>query len=403
MEITVNDYDVSDDGFMVVKDMTFCALCILGNGVEPCFESANIQFSITPENEEFKKNFSAMLSELKELASQDLKKVFEIETEEGGEMKLDKEMLTYDGEETTEETTTGEETTGTEGETTGTGTESEGETTSTESGTTGTEGGTTGTEGGSGSEGASGSGDTSGSSGTSDETPAATVGADDVPTTRKKRPDEFVLEYSKTYNELRDALCTAVRGMCEIETLGDTVVSETDYYLCDFDDEYVYAEYCTYSAEGRKGGYIRARYAKVEDNIEISTPEEMFVKWLTGEEVLALEKSREELTALREFKAERLAGDHKNEVDKYIAENFCDINATEEFIALGEEIYSLDSEQLTEKLFAIRGRHASFNPIKPDSKASDKNEAIKIPVDTNKKSSKNEGRYGSLFETYAKK
>ena len=125
----------------------------------------------------------------------------------------------------------------------------------------------------------------------------------------------------------------------------------------------------------------------------------MFVKWLTADEVAKLEAEREELNALRDFKAERLDEVHREEVDTYVSDNFSDVSATEEFTALGDKIYSIELDQLTEKLFAIRGRHASVNFSKATNKT---NESTKIPVDSKKSKSNDEGRYGSLFATYAK-
>lgn len=387
MEVTVNDFDIDEEDYMVIKDMTFCALCILGNNVEPCFESASIQFSITPDNEEFKQNFSSMLCELKEIATKGLKDVFEVNKEEGGKRELDNEKLNYDGEtaETTEEETQGGETGGESNDLATTPGETSGSNDDNGSGDD------------SGDDDSSDSGDDSSDDGSS----GLTVGADDVPP-KKRLNNELEENFSTTYNELRRSLEKAVSSLYVCETVGDEIVSETVFYLCDFDDEYVYATKVTFTADGIKEGNIRARYTKSEGEIEISAIEDMFVKWLTNEEVSALEEMREEVSALRKFKAERLAGDHKNAVDLFVSESFADIAETEEFAALGDSIYTLSGEELSEKLFAIRGRHASFNLIKPNSKASTINEATKIPVET-KKSKKSSNRYGNLFDIYAKK
>ena len=215
---------------------------------------------------------------------------------------------------------------------------------------------------------------------------------DDVPPKKKKTVNSSLdtENFSTTYNELRDMICSAV----------DALDSENSvHYLCDFDDEYVYIEKYIYSESGRSKKYVRTKFSKGEDGIILFEAEEMFIRWLTADEVSKLEAEREELNALRDFKAERLDELHKEEVDTYVSDNFSDVCATEEFEALGNKIYSIELDQLTEKLYAIRGRHASVNFSKAVNKT---NESTKIPVDSKKSKTTNEGRYGNLFATYAK-
>ena len=368
MEITVNDFDLGEDNTMIIKDFTFCALCILGNDIEPCFESANIQFSATPDNEEFKKNFSAMLSELKELATQDLKDAFEISTEGGG-LGLDNEVTKFDGEttETTPEDTSGE-TTGTEDND---DTETPGEETTNDS-----------------NEPAGGS-DDSGDDDV-DTSGIEAIGADDAPPKKKLVDNSLDTEdFSKTYGELREMLDGAVGQMCEENQLR---------YMCDFDDNYVYMEVINFTETGIDRKYSRAKYSNTDGTISLFAEEEMFIKWLTADELAKVEAERNELNALRDFKADRLEELHREEVDAFVADNFGDVAETEEFTALGDKVYELEREALTEKLYAIRGKHAVFSIAKKENK----DEATKIPVESGKKSKNEAGRYGNLFATYAK-
>lgn len=67
MEITVKDgvHD-KDSGLFIINDFEFTAFCILGDGVEPCFEGAALEvFSHT----EFKKQMADMMTELKDTFS----------------------------------------------------------------------------------------------------------------------------------------------------------------------------------------------------------------------------------------------------------------------------------------------------------------------------------------------
>ena len=62
MEITVNDGE-SVDGVYQIYDFDFTAFCILGEDVEPCFESANVEvFSL----EQYKARFEQMMEEFKQ-------------------------------------------------------------------------------------------------------------------------------------------------------------------------------------------------------------------------------------------------------------------------------------------------------------------------------------------------
>ena len=62
MEITVND-GASVDGVYQIYDFDFTAFCILGEDVEPCFESANVEvFSL----EQYKARFEQMMEDFKQ-------------------------------------------------------------------------------------------------------------------------------------------------------------------------------------------------------------------------------------------------------------------------------------------------------------------------------------------------
>ena len=64
MEITVKDgYIDKDTGFFVIKNFEFTAFCLLGDGIEPCFESASLEvFS----NAGFKHQIEQMMCDLKQ-------------------------------------------------------------------------------------------------------------------------------------------------------------------------------------------------------------------------------------------------------------------------------------------------------------------------------------------------
>ena len=64
MEITVKDGGTDKaSGYFIIRDFEFTAFCILGDGVEPCFESASLE---TYSHSEFKAQMAQMMSDLKE-------------------------------------------------------------------------------------------------------------------------------------------------------------------------------------------------------------------------------------------------------------------------------------------------------------------------------------------------
>lgn len=65
MEIIVNSFEARDDGYFDITDAEFSALCILGENVEPAFESSGFkQFNL--DKETFKTEFNLMVKELKQ-------------------------------------------------------------------------------------------------------------------------------------------------------------------------------------------------------------------------------------------------------------------------------------------------------------------------------------------------
>jgi hypothetical protein len=71
MEIEVLNGHVDDKNLVVIDDMVFSALCILGDNVEPCFESANIN-AYSFKKDEFKQEFVTMMKELKASLNEDV-------------------------------------------------------------------------------------------------------------------------------------------------------------------------------------------------------------------------------------------------------------------------------------------------------------------------------------------
>ncbi len=107
MEISVSDGEYRDDGYFDIKSAEFSALCILGQEIIPCFESAGFsQFNLN--KDEFKHEFNLMVKELKqslleggEHVDEENKKDFEEEIEVTTEQEFE---TTEEVEETTVDT-----------------------------------------------------------------------------------------------------------------------------------------------------------------------------------------------------------------------------------------------------------------------------------------------------------
>lgn len=90
MEIEIIKGDFNKDKLFVVEDFVFSALCILGDDVEPCFESAEIT-AFNFSKDDFKHEFTTMLKELKMSLSTD--DDVEKYSEEGESVNLLLELL----------------------------------------------------------------------------------------------------------------------------------------------------------------------------------------------------------------------------------------------------------------------------------------------------------------------
>ena len=195
---------------------------------------------------------------------------------------------------------------------------------------------------------------------------------------------------------LRSALCAA--GTHELDGDGN-VVSETEYWLVDFDDAFVYCEKFVWSRDGERGStYCRAPYSADEESrtVEISGGfEEMVVQWLTLAEARELEHMRHEYEELRGYKAWREVNDLHKEMDEVIDE-FSDIENTEEFSAIRNDPYQFATvAELRTACFAARGM-----VTQPKQKTAG---VCRQPIIQKFSEDNSNGRYGDLFDRYGRK
>lgn len=387
MEIDLNRYLIDADNYCVIEDFVWTALCILGNSVEPCFESASIQLTTDKAISNYKQQFSLMLEDMKSAAG-DLQKNFGLEassTKEEHTLLTDEvrdsilkefnlkiEDLDF---EITQDMTEDQLREKLESKATQNATVT-----------------------------ASNTEDTGAASvdpdekGEANSEPTASEPAASEPAVSD--PDDTTEGafgkklFSATYNEKREALSALLKY--EAVWDGDNLISETSYYLDDFDDHYAYFERYVWSAGDTKCDHIRVAYQYNEEDHEaekIGEPEGMIVKWLTLDEDRQLEEARDAFKELKEFKDKTLKEKHDAEIEGVFAE-FKDLEKFTEFENLKKRSGEFkDINDLKIQCYAIRG-------MKVPASMSGKSDSIRVPIGSVSKTSDS---YGGLFTTYGKK
>lgn len=387
MEITVNS-GKSVDGVYQIYDFTFTAFCILGEDVEPCFESADIEtFSLGV----YKTRFEHMMSELKQeyaIAAENNSTEF---SSKGGEGKVNlTEMLakygltdvdiTFETEGMTEEELEAKfaeirDQKYADGD--GSGEEGSGETQS-EQGSGNTPAGDTPAEGtqevstpaegqGDGAEPAQEpaqeeSGEASYDPNTDEEDDAS--GA-------PKKNNSFAL----MAGQLGEELCRALSAETYHNEYWDEDWRRYWYIDHDQDAQMVYAE------DTKDCVICGFKYAMNGDNVVVDfasykRQKVQFVEFDEGEPMMAmfnyandamkevfnkkLDKATAGMAELQKFHDETVAAQRKEKLDEVFA-SFADMNGNESFEELKGNCDNLSVEEITEKCYAIRGRSVKVN------------------------------------------
>lgn len=178
--------------------------------------------------------------------------------------------------------------------------------------------------------------------------------------------------FSMTYREKEDSLREAVRGLNKEERDAQGKIAKEVYcYLNDFDDEFAY--FCTdvYTSDSYENHHCRCAYAFGEDGKAVLTgePEEVFLKWLTAEQVQKMEaeaKQLQELIAFKQNAEETAFASCRGE----LLEKFSDVSGLEEFSAIKAEAEARKTgslEDIEMKLFALRGKQVKIEKPARDS------------------------------------
>lgn len=172
---------------------------------------------------------------------------------------------------------------------------------------------------------------------------------------------EQQVQFSLMNQEKRKKICDSISNMNSWKENEDGSWDEVYCYVNDFDDEFVYFTKCHYTNEGCDEKNMKIAYSIVEDEVQLAGDAvEVFVKWLTADEVAKIEEDKKEFDALVEFKrnAERAAYDARV---SELLDQFNDVSSEEGFSAIKNEMEGecmCDLELCEIKLFALRGKKA---------------------------------------------
>ena len=209
---------------------------------------------------------------------------------------------------------------------------------------------------------------------------------------------ETEITFSYTYVQKRKALDNALVGSVEKDENGE-VISETNYWVVDFDDTYVYVEKYVWTKGDGESENGRFSYSFDEVNMEAVISdgfEKMFVTWLTQEENEALKIQREqyavEIEELRKFQNDTLK--EKRDFDlKNIFSNFddqlSDVNA---YSDLKNNCEEMSLEAIEDKCFALVGKLTSKFSTK-----SKKEKVVKLSYEVTDESNEDDDGYGGIL------
>lgn len=396
------------DGYYEIEDFSFTAFCILGDSVEPCFESAAIEtFSLAM----YKQNIARMMEDFKReysmvitASADDIHK----DSLKGGEGKLDvNELMAKYGLSAEDIDFSIDETPADEleakfaeiakkknfdGDGDGQG-DGQGD-----SGSTSNDGGNSQT---SGDDNTQSSGDTqTGSDSTSDSQPQEDGDDEDTPGTAGTKEKK---DFSLTAEQFRMELISALREEMVYDDCWECNVPR--YWYIDYDTEAgeVYAE------DRKDCNMYGLKFTVDGDHVVIDFASAkrkkiVFVDFEGGENTVAVfamadEIAKERFGAIKE-ELEGLRNYKKNEEYKKlnaerenVFSNFSDLNGNEQFEDLRNKCQDMDVSQIEEKCFAIRGRIASMKY------STDTNTPVRTPVEVYAQIPEDEP-YGGIFIKY---
>jgi hypothetical protein len=370
MEIEINNgsfQTINGKQVYAIDDFVFSAFCILGDDVEPCFESAEVT-AFNFNKDDFKAEFSKMLNELKQFSiqNQSSSEVDNInDSASKGGMQVDKLELVAKYNLTVEQLDFN-----------------------------------------------------------IDEVAIEELEEKLKEFTNKVNKPEKT--FSATYRQKREALQNALDPKIEKDDDGN-ITYEEYLWVEDFDDTYVFVEKSVWTPDNYERKYGRFTYTFNEETITATITgefEEMVLVWLTLEENQKLQEERnttsaefeklkgefedyknkystpnEEVARLQEFEKTTLAKQRK-EAEESLFEQFDEkLKGVEEYEALKTKTSEFSLEDLEKECFIILGKkNANFS-----SKPSTKKDKVKIDFTKIEKEDEETDEYGGIIQKYVKK
>lgn len=352
MEINVKDGEKIDDVY-VVNDFEFTAFALLGDDVEPCFESAQLQtYSI---GSDFKTEFAEMMKEFKESFSLTTSGEVDTISEKGGGCLEDNRLENFETTEEVVEETIVEDAV------------NEGEEVCE----------------------------------TADENFAlnsnlcesiyAAFAEKTVSTEWGEMPMYCIADYDVEANMIY------VLDHTDWLLYGFSYTMDGDNVVVDFDSKkrmkYVIAEF---DEGGEQSSLFASTYNQMVEVINKSKENIVDLESKYNEVSEQMNVMNTELDELRQFKSSVEAASDKAQRDELFA-RFADLNEVEEFVALVADSSAYNLEDLEEKCFAIRGRNTKLNFSAKDVKTP------KLPINLNEDKPDEELPYGGMVEKYKNK
>ena len=220
--------------------------------------------------------------------------------------------------------------------------------------------------------------------------------------------------FSATYRQKREALNNALESDVVYDASGN-LVSETNFWVEDFDDTHVFVEKDVWTANDYNSYYGRFTYTFDTTTLKATITsefEEMVKVWLTIEENNKLQEERASFELLKtefdEYKNNYSTPNSEVEVLQKFQNDTLDTQRKDLFEQFDEELSDIDEytnikgnskeysvDQLSEKLFALLGKkNATFSAKKKEEINT------KIPVGA---FSNEEDPYGGLLSKYYEK
>lgn len=407
MEINVKAGKKDGDLYRI-DAFTFTALCLLGEGIEPCFENASLTFSMKQCKETCEKMFAELAQTYNTTSAASA--VDDIENSgKGGEEKMqEEEKKVFEETENVQNKNSAEENVNAEAENGQVKFDDQ----------TGETGGDAGTEGGEGSGSGSGSDAGEGSGSGSDAGEGSGSGSDAGNTqgsgdanTDDADSDITVIangsgrKYSLSVNQIRTDIEAILRECVEMDEefgckrrkywMHDFDLEKMELYVEDTKDYRLYA--LPFAIDGDKVSvdFACAKRVKVvyETIDESENAEEVtFSVSEAYSEVLS------ELKNLREFKLSK-DNEARKDAESEVFSRFADLESNEEFRKLQENCGDLSIDQIEEKCFAIRGRSMVMKF------SAEENAPVRTPVEkmSNANVDLSNEPYGGLFVEFANK